>query len=299
MEDVNPKHHQIDLYTLRSFQEYDLLRQTIAEEIKERKAIELNLISHDQADFLTPGFCVICGCESLFKTNFMYTYEKTNDGNLIPNWRENLNCVRCGFTNRIRAAMHIFYQRFKPASDASIYITEQTTPLFKWLKQRHSRVIGSEYFADAVPFGKEKDGLRNEDLTALTFPDNSFDYILSFDVMEHVSDDIAALREVYRCLRPGGTFIFTAPFSKDSPEKSVRARLGPDGSIEHILPPEYHSNPIEQENGSLCFRYFAWDLLEDLNKVGFQDPRIVSYWSRDFAYLGGEQFIFIANRGPD
>ena len=225
MEDINPKHHQIDLYTIRSFQEYELLRQTISEEINERKAIELKLIQHNQPSFFTPGFCAICGNESMFNTSFMYSYETTDDGKMIPNWREHLDCVQCGFTNRLRAAMHIFYQRLKPTNNASIYITEQTTSLFNWLKRRHPRLVGSEYFGDAVPFGAEKDGLRNEDLTALTFPDNSFDYILSFDVMEHVSDDIAALKEVYRCLKPGGTFMFTAPFRKDRPEKLIRDAL--------------------------------------------------------------------------
>jgi SAM-dependent methyltransferase len=140
-----------------------------------------------------------------------------------------------------------------------------------------------------------KDGLRNEDMTALTFPDNSFDFILSFDVMEHVADDIAALREVHRCLKPGGTFMFTAPFKKDRTEKLVRARKLPDGSLEHLLPPEYHGNPVDP-NGSLCFRYFAWDLLDDMKKTGFMDPYALNYWSRDFAYLGGEQFIFIGTK---
>jgi SAM-dependent methyltransferase len=296
MQDINPQHHQLDLYTIRSFQEYDLLRQTIAEELNQRRSIELKLIQHEQPNFFTDGFCAICGHESKFNTSFMYAYEATEDGKPIPNWREHLDCVQCGFTNRLRASMHIFYQRLKPSSTASIYITEQTTALFKWLKQRHIRLVGSEYLGDVVPLGKEKNGLRNEDLTALTFPSNSFDYILSFDVMEHVGDDIAALTEVYRCLKPGGVFMFTAPFRKDRTEKLVRAKMLPDGSIEHILPPEYHGNPVDEEHGSLCFRYFAWDLIDDMKKIGFGDPQILNYWSRDFAYLGGEQFIFIGTK---
>ena len=294
MQDINPNHKQIDLYTLRSFEEYDLLRKIIAEEIEERKVIELNLIKRDQPNFLIDGFCAVCGRESKFSTNFMHSHETTDDGKMIPNWREHLTCLHCGFSNRLRATMHILSQRLRPPTNASIYITEQTTPVFKWLKNRHAGLVGSEYFGRTVPFGSEKDGLRNEDLTALTFPNNSFDYILSFDVMEHVSDDNRAFKEVYRCMKPGGIFLFTAPFLKARTEKLVRARVRTDGSIEHILPAEYHANPVDQENGSLCFRYFAWDLIDDLKRIGFEDPRILNYWSLDFAYLGGEQFIFIA-----
>jgi glycosyltransferase involved in cell wall biosynthesis/SAM-dependent methyltransferase len=297
MKDINPLHKQLDCYVLKSHQEYELLGRVISGELDERRSIELALIQHGQSNFFIDGFCAVCGRESNFNTGFMYSYQKTDDGRPIPNWREHLDCVQCGFTNRIRASMHMFYHHVKPESNAEIYITEQITPLYNWLKKRHPRLVGSEYFGNEVPLGARKNGIRNEDLTSLTFSDDSFDHILSFDVLEHVSDDLAALAEVYRCLRPGGTFLFTAPFARDRTEKMVRARVSPDGSIEHILPPEYHGNPINTENGSLCFRYFAWDLIEDLKRAGFKDPKVLNYWSRDYAYLGGEQFIFMATKG--
>lgn len=296
MEDINPRHKQMDRYILRSYEEYKLLGQAISSELRGRRAVELALIQHDQPNFFVRGFCAVCGTESTFNTSFMYSYETTDDGKPIPNWREHLDCLQCGFTNRIRASMHIFYHQVRPAPNAKIYITEQTTPLFRWLKKRHPKLVGSEYFGNEIPFGAKKNGLRNEDLTALTFADNSFDYILSFDVLEHVSDDLSALAEVYRCLKPGGIFLFTAPFAKEKTEKLVRARMLPDGSIDYIMPPEYHGNPVDPENGSLCFRYFAWDLIADLKTAGFKDPKVINYWSRDYAYLGGEQFIFIANK---
>jgi SAM-dependent methyltransferase len=194
--------------------------------------------------------------------------------------------------------MQLFSQQVRPASSAVLYLTEQATPLFHWLKDRYPLLIGSESLSDSVPLGTEKDGLRNEDLTALTFDNDAFDHILSFDVLEHVNDDMAAFKEIHRCLKPGGTFLFSVPFSPERADKQVRARILPDGSIEHLLPTEYHGNPVDHENGALCFRNFAWDLIHDLKQVGFEDPRVLSYWSRDFAYLGVEQFMFIAKKGP-
>ena len=46
--------------------------------------------------------------------------------------------------------------------------------------------------------------VRNEDVTQLTFSDNYFDTVLCFDVLEHVPDYRAALKEFYRALKPGG-----------------------------------------------------------------------------------------------
>ncbi|GAA3997165.1 class I SAM-dependent methyltransferase [Sphingomonas humi] len=42
-------------------------------------------------------------------------------------------------------------------------------------------------------------------------PDASYDLIGSFDVIEHVEDDGAALAGIARCLKPGGKFIKTVP----------------------------------------------------------------------------------------
>jgi SAM-dependent methyltransferase len=46
---------------------------------------------------------------------------------------------------------------------------------------------------------------------ALPFPDESFDVILLHEVIEHVDDDYATIREAYRCLAPGGQIIIYAP----------------------------------------------------------------------------------------
>ncbi len=42
-------------------------------------------------------------------------------------------------------------------------------------------------------------------------PDGSFDLIGSFDVIEHIADDHAALAGIARCLKPGGKFVMTVP----------------------------------------------------------------------------------------
>ena len=49
------------------------------------------------------------------------------------------------------------------------------------------------------------------DGTRLPFVDGSFDRIIASEVMEHVADDLAALDELTRVLRPGGTIAVTVP----------------------------------------------------------------------------------------
>ncbi len=50
------------------------------------------------------------------------------------------------------------------------------------------------------------------DITAIPEPDASFDAVMCIEVLEHLPDPVAALRELSRLLKQGGTLILTAPF---------------------------------------------------------------------------------------
>jgi SAM-dependent methyltransferase len=49
------------------------------------------------------------------------------------------------------------------------------------------------------------------DLTAIPVPDSTYDLVLCTQVMEHVPDPLAVLREFHRVLKPGGQAWLTAP----------------------------------------------------------------------------------------
>jgi SAM-dependent methyltransferase len=49
------------------------------------------------------------------------------------------------------------------------------------------------------------------DATSLPFPDGAFDAIIAAEILEHIPDDTAALAEISRVLRPGGTVAITVP----------------------------------------------------------------------------------------
>lgn len=54
------------------------------------------------------------------------------------------------------------------------------------------------------------------DIVAIPVPDASYDAILCSEVLEHVPDPLAALREMQRILKLGGRLILTAPFASYS-----------------------------------------------------------------------------------
>jgi ubiquinone/menaquinone biosynthesis C-methylase UbiE len=80
-------------------------------------------------------------------------------------------------------------------------------------------VIGVDISAEAINYAEshfEAPNLRYlqiepAEVAPLPFADSSFDVILSFQVIEHVQDVSAYLREIDRVLAPGGTAIIATP----------------------------------------------------------------------------------------
>ena len=219
-----------------------------------------------------------------------FTLQRAGDGSV--NWRESVVCPVTGLNNRMRAAHHLFEFECKPDQQTQIYITEQTTPFYAFMKSRFPNTVGSEFMTDTPNGAENADGVRSEDLTKLTFPDQSFDCILSFDVLEHVPDFKRALAECHRVLKDDGRAYITVPFTFGA-ETLVRAKIDEGGDIIHILEPEYHGDPISN-GGILCFYHFGWSFIEDLKQAGFSDAYAAVYWDPGFGYLGVMQSIIVA-----
>lgn len=54
-------------------------------------------------------------------------------------------------------------------------------------------------------------GVLRGDATRLPFDDGVFDVVVTSEVLEHIQDDVAAIAEMVRVLRPGGVFAASVP----------------------------------------------------------------------------------------
>lgn len=61
-----------------------------------------------------------------------------------------------------------------------------------------------------VPDGAEAD-VKQGDALQLPFADGEFDRVVAAEVLEHIPDDVTAIAELARVLRPGGTMAITVP----------------------------------------------------------------------------------------
>lgn len=96
-----------------------------------------------------------------------------------------------------------------------------------------SRLVGLEWDGARLRESRGEDAdiaLVQGNVTALPFPGESFDKMILSEVIEHLPDDAAALREARRVMRPAGVLAITVPNSHYpflwDPPNFARERLG-------------------------------------------------------------------------
>lgn len=278
---------------VRNYREFAAYSDHMQDVGPARASYEHELLHRDAISAMIKGFCGVCNQSSSFLLDRYFGFEAA-DGSVVPNFRERFECQICGLNTRMRGALQ-FLEQSGATNDSLIYATEQLSPLFAALKRKYVNLVGSEFLRDGTEGGQTNSaGIRHEDGTALTFEDNTFDYLLSFDVLEHIPDYMTALREMARCLRPGGMLIMTVPFSAASEGHIERARIV-DGEIVHILPPEYHGDVLNGD-GILCYRHFGWQICEELITAGFKESALHFYWSKNLCLFGGWPLLITATK---
>lgn len=174
-------------------------------------------------------------------------------------------CLRCRANARYEALAAHLRHGLPNLSSLDVLELDFSSPLRTILGGARS-YTRSFYRPDVEPGTVREDGVVCQDITRLTFADESLDLIVSSDVLEHVPDAERAFRETARVLRPGGAHVFTVP-----PRVVTRRRaLLENGQLRHLVePPEYHRDPLDR-SGVLTFWDYGPDLADKFPTAGLQ-----------------------------
>jgi len=100
------------------------------------------------------------------------------------------------------------------------------------------------------------------DITRLPFDDNEFDVIFCNHVLEHIPDDIQAMKELYRVMKPGGWGIFQIPLDEN------REKTFQDDSI---TDPKERTRIFGQYDH---VRVYGRDYFNKLESIGFRVEKV-------------------------
>ena len=96
------------------------------------------------------------------------------------------------------------------------------------------------------------------DIKNIPYGDNYFDYIICFQILEHINDDLKAMHELYRVLKKGGRAFIQVPIDR-SREKTFK-----DPSIDS---PQKREKYYGQKDH---VRVYGLDFPKKLEKIGFR-----------------------------
>jgi len=221
-----------------------------------------------------PGFCPCCEKHVIFSSTSVW-------------YRDFLHCPECTSIVRERALALILEEVAPRWREADIHESSPSNSGIsaKLYAQAHNYI--ASHFYPKLKLGENVGTFRNENLENQTFEKESFDLVVTLDVMEHVFDPARVYQEIYRTLRPGGIYLHTFPIKKEQTADAIRrAELKPDGSVSHLTEtPEYHGNPIDTAGALVTFDY-GYDITQRIAEWAPFDVRIVRFWDEWHGIIG-------------
>lgn len=163
--------------------------------------------------------------------------ESRNIKNITSLSREEPSCRKCGSTVRMRGIVHL----------VSLALFNKSIPLTRFPKTKEIFGIGmSDWEGYANPLemslSYQNTFYHKEpklDITKIPIEkERTLDFIISADVYEHIETPVSrAFENTKKLLKPGGSFIFTIPFTLEG-----------DETVEHF-PELYQYKILQDEKG--------------------------------------------------
>jgi SAM-dependent methyltransferase len=159
------------------------------------------------AGFFLRGSAVTCPvCSTSFRRFLPY-------GRIQP--RQNALCPQCLSLERHRLLWLYLKEKtpFFNQSQAVLHVAPEACFI-----RRFEKIHGNGYVTADIesPLAKVK-----MDIHRIPFENDTFDVVLCNHVLEHVGDDIQAMREIARVLKPGGFAILQVPFFHPIADKTI------------------------------------------------------------------------------
>lgn len=133
-------------------------------------------------------------------------------------------CPRCGSLPRTRR----LWQQLEPT------IAGKDILQFSPSKSLSDRIAeGNPKSYVTTDYEDEFEADKRHDIQAIDEPDNSFDIVICYHVLEHIPDDRKAMSELHRILKQGGVCYIQTPF-KDGDIYEDNSITTPEGRLEHF-----------------------------------------------------------------
>jgi SAM-dependent methyltransferase len=228
--------------------------------------------------------CPFCGFQSKDFSTIGVDLPVNTKKRIIGAGLRNGGCFKCSSTDRERLIYVHLTKEFKISDKPNVNVLHlapeknlsnflQTIPLEKY--------ICGDLFTEGYAY---PDYVENMNVLNIPFADEKFDLIICNHLLEHVEEDLLAMRELFRVLKKGGQAVLQVPISyhidktyEDFTLKTNEEREDAFGQFNHV-------------------RIYGADYVDRLESVGFTVNKINISKKYERYGLNPEEDIFIASK---
>jgi SAM-dependent methyltransferase len=211
------------------------------------------------------GRCTVCGAETRFVRNSWILSRELRQA-WPPGFvaRESMLCAECGSSLRVRLLAEALLALYGAGARSVAELVQE--PGFRGLRVAEINAAGRMHPFLAVHPALTYVEYPQEDIQSLSWPDDSYDLVLTSETLEHVPDLRRALAETRRVLRPGGRHLLTVPVD---PRRDVTASRD-------WLPEQHHGRGggpfalVTRRADMLAHWDIGRDMPELLREAGFE-----------------------------
>ncbi len=131
----------------------------------------------------------------------------SNLNRFIPQEDNELMCPKCGSLKRDR---RLYFALTDDYLNKNIKILDFSPSRCLYRKLKSDKQI--EYISTAYAGNFFSD--KNEDITCINEPNETFDLIICYHILEHIENDVTAMSELYRILKHNGRCLIQTPFKE-------------------------------------------------------------------------------------
>jgi SAM-dependent methyltransferase len=174
-------------------------------------------------------------------------------------------CPKCGSLARTRRLWSLLEDKI---SEKKILHFSPS----KSIKPKLESIANIEYVT--TDYAGEFKANKKLNIVAIDEPNNTYDLIICYHILEHIEHDLKAMTELLRILKPGGTCLIQTPFKtgeiyEDETIKTEEERLVHFGQEDHVR--VYSVDGLIQRLESVGFKTHLLEFNEiENNSNGFE-----------------------------
>ena len=230
-------------------------------------------------------YCPVCQSNTRKQEPLGIDFPVIHQKQIIGGGKRNVLCPVCNSSDRTRL-VYLFLKNktnlfTKNTKLLHIAPEPQLTQIFRKIKTID--YLSADLMMERV--------MVKMDLTDIKYYDRSFDAIICNHVLEHIPDDMKAMRELFRVLKPGGWAILQVPISKTMTETFEDFSVTEPDEREKVFGQKDHVRIYGQdyvtrlETAGFRVKPFKWtedhDIENKENKLNLNKEEVIFYCTKE------------------